>query len=61
MQADLKGAVMNIQGMEDSTCEKEQSGESEDEQMDPCRGSSGVAKGPESAGNASRQNGWRDR
>ena len=35
MQADPRGAVMNIQGADDSSCEKEQVGESEDEQMDP--------------------------
>ena len=35
MQADPRGVVMNIQGMEDNTCEKEQAGESQDKQMDP--------------------------
>ena len=35
MQADPRGAVMNIQGTDDSSCEKEQVGESEDEQTDP--------------------------
>ena len=35
MQADPRGAVMNIQGMENSTCEKEQAEEPEDEHMDP--------------------------
>ena len=35
MQADPRRAVMNIQGTDDSSCEKEQIGESEDEQMDP--------------------------
>ena len=34
MQADPRGAVMNIQGTEDSSCEKEHVGESEEEQMD---------------------------
>ena len=35
MQADPRGAVINIQGTTDSTCEKEQAGKSEEEQMDP--------------------------
>ena len=35
MQADPRGAVMDIQGTANSTCEKEQSRESEEEQMDP--------------------------
>ena len=35
MQADPRGAVMNIQGTDDSSCENEQVGESEDEQMEP--------------------------
>ena len=35
MQADPREAVMSIQGTEDSTCEKEQARESEEEQMDP--------------------------
>ena len=34
MQADPREEVMNIQGTEDSSCEKEHVGESEDEQMD---------------------------
>ena len=34
MQADPRGEVMNIQGTEDSSCEKGHVGESEDEQMD---------------------------
>ena len=33
-QADPRGAVMNIQGTDDSSCEKEQVVESEDEQTD---------------------------
>ena len=35
MQADPSAAVMNIQGTDDSSCEKEQAGEAEDERMDP--------------------------
>ena len=34
MQANLRGEAMNIQGTEDSSCEKGHVGESEDEQMD---------------------------
>ena len=35
MQADPRGAVMNIRGMENNTCEKERAEEPENEQMDP--------------------------
>ena len=35
MQTNPRGALMNIQGTKDSTGEKQQAGESEEEQIDP--------------------------